>query len=223
MPVYSRTAFAIFLAAEGDTFPYCDLFKTRNRCYSEWLMLKANTPPAVMFQSTTHTHNYFPIPSNSVDEDTYELLVTSFQAMPLPPVFSHVMDCMFGWGRSIDENWYNRILENMEGYFRNPEWARELTREQFFRQCIMAKVLPMINQLDHRDHALVMDSWITQFAYKYTDSACFYNMAVDMIQFVRGMRDQLEFDNRYEAAVMADLLDDSERAVMADPLEDIES
>ena len=215
MPVYSSTAFPIFLALEGDTFPYCDLFKTRNKCYCKWLMMKANSPTTIMFQSTTHTHNHFPIPTNTVDEETYELLVTSFQATPLPPDFSHVMDCMFGWGRSIDERWYNRILENMEYYFRNPEAARELTRAHFFQECIMAKVFFMINHLDpHGDRVIVLDSLYTHFgslfAYKYSASTSFYTMAVDIIQFVRGMIDQLEFDNNHGAAVLAYLLHDIE-------------
>ena len=93
-------------------FPYNDLKVTRSRFHTKWLLMTCKTDPSILFYHA----KYYPLLCSTCNAEVVQHLIVTEQGLPLPPVFCHVIDCMFHWGRSISWTWYCKTLELINFY-----------------------------------------------------------------------------------------------------------
>ena len=107
-----NASFNLFASEVGTQSPYKDLRKTRAGYHSKWMLLKTHKP-----QSIRRSGGYFVLQSSCVPKDVQHKMIMSKSAVPVPPKYEQILECMETWGNGISHFWaqevYHYLQENM--------------------------------------------------------------------------------------------------------------
>jgi hypothetical protein len=105
MRVLSSVSFnKFFLLDNGQAYPYSRLHPTRNTFFCKWIMQKG--------QSNMGLTYYFPTMANSLRATLLDAIAFD-GAKPFPPQASAIMDDMFWWGKTVNFQWYEQVVDSL--------------------------------------------------------------------------------------------------------------
>jgi hypothetical protein len=179
MRVATTPAFSQYLMDNSNIYPYSKLRPpTRNSFYCKWVMLKG--------QDRGSTER-FPVLANSLPSNGVLLeLLLSEEAMPFPPELSDIMDSMYWWGRTKNNEWYEAVVYMVEEALDNDveEDRKELVRALISFQ-VKAEIYAYVAN-DSIAAELLWIDWVFWFNCTYKDAtkSSFRAMSLDCFEYV---------------------------------------
>ena len=163
-----RNALKKFLQQNGSVYPYRDVTKTRNSVFVSWLLMKRQRytgPIGTVLGIKMEETEWVALPSNALSTATVTHLVIAEEALPVPADVAAVLEIMEAWGKALDIQWYNRVVDYL-GYLVSNGF--ELNRESIFHHAIEFKVDLMLERHDESlPYAMLMDDWDAYFKHEY--------------------------------------------------------
>ena len=175
MLTINKAEYKHFLCENGSLYPYRDVLKTRNRVHVSWLLMERKKHTGylgrvngIAMEATT----WRCIPSNAFENDTVTYLIMTKQALPVPQDIGAIIEVMECWGKALDSEWYNRVVDYL-GYLC---WnGFELPREELVHHTIEFRVHLIARRRPGVPYTIVMDRFDAFFrtSYKYTTKRIF--------------------------------------------------
>jgi hypothetical protein len=199
----SNAAVITFMEKKGGLFPYAAVKHTRQGYYPKWLLLNSKCGSNdIRFRG----NSLFLLRTACVTGDVVQSLIISEVALPLPPDFDDVADCMEWWGRCISGQWYLEVLSLFKEYLTPNGFYHVLpTKERLFHDCIFQLIFKKI-----RDYYAVSPKtfelvhyWQAYYASAFKQTVDFFDIACGSIRetdyllqqsFVQPTRDSTDDD-----------------------------
>lgn len=122
-----------------------------------------------------------------VTKEQVQSLIISKAAVPLPPDYCDVIDCMEWWGRNVNCNWEQRTLASFKewldpsnGYDKSPE-----RKELFFYVIIELVKIKLDYQYNWSEFkGQVMEQWMDEYKEWYKETNEFFTLSVRTIHYI---------------------------------------
>ena len=130
---YTKEAFTAFKKENSNRFPYSEIMCTRTSYHAKWLLFNCK-------KQTSHHRpkEFFLLPTATLPLDQVQCLIMDKTAIPLPPLYSEVVDCTEWWGRFVAPKWEQDILEMFHHYLTDNSFGYDDLnhRKDLFYDCI---------------------------------------------------------------------------------------
>lgn len=180
--VLSSAAFKQFLEANSNQHPYCDLRTTRSNYHCKWLMLKAAHPTSIR-----RRNGYFVLQSSCVSKSIQNEMIVSGTALPMPPMYDDIIDCVETWGTHLKCGWNLTVYEYLYKNANLPE-----TKHSLYGECLYPMVKSKIAKhfmVATRREAIVAE-WIKYYDTAFHTGEDFFMLAVGSMQLIRERADE---------------------------------
>ena len=181
--------FKEFYERHKNKFPYNDVKVTRNRYHAKWLLVSCKTDPSILFFHC----KCFPLLCSTVNPEIVQHMILSKEGIPLPDDFSHLLDCMYYWGRGISAPWYKKTLELINFYLNNSGLNRSnFTATHLYFDVIEMRVLQLINSHFTHGHSAIHDQWRLRYTELVNSgNTDFFSLTVRSFRYVDAIIDSV--------------------------------
>jgi len=174
MLIVTEEALTLFLRDNAGKYPYCDVLQTRRNFHASYLFMKRSTRGVIW---GTGPFDWVALSSSMFDTETVQHLIVSKQALPVPPDMGAVLDCMEYWGRRIDPNWYDLVVQWMALMcYCGTQGGSAVPKERIMMQCIEPRIERMLHYclggiLPFVECRILLDEWRVFFEHDYNYGA----------------------------------------------------
>ncbi len=180
MALVGPDEFKYFLQHFGSKYPYKEVTKTRRKFHVKWIITNKPTTAAIPRNQGFHTA----IPSSALDDDLVQYLIVYKKAQPVPAFMSNILDWMYCWGRAIDVNWYNSVVDWLHFLLHH---GIHLSDRLVLRDCVEYRMRKVAHIRGLEVNSSI-NAWHNYFDGELDNgNVDYYSLAVKSIQFMNSI------------------------------------
>jgi len=184
-----------FMQTNQDVYPYSDVPCTRSGYYPKWLLASSRYKQGQIWRQD----GYCVIKSSCLSHDNVQNLIMAGDTLPLPAVFSEVVDSLETWGANYWTCWLQKSLKMMHEYLKEDNMYGGVApcKMRVFHDCIFLCVERKAECDFVRNSAnynLVLRNWNTCYWVRCWEVSAFWELAYDSMRFVANQVEAIDRD-----------------------------
>jgi len=184
-----------FMQTNQDVYPYSDVPCTRSGYYPKWLLASSRYKQGQIWRQD----GYYVIKSSCLSHDNVQNLIMAGDTLPLPAVFSEVVDSLETWGANYWTCWLQKSLKMMHEYLKEDNMYGGVApcKMRVFHDCIFLCVERKAECDFVRNSAnynLVLRNWNTYYWVRCWEVSAFWELAYDSMRFVANQVEAIDRD-----------------------------
>ncbi|CAB9531580.1 hypothetical protein SEMRO_3693_G350410.1 [Seminavis robusta] len=173
--VCTKEAFKVFQAKNGYMFPFNSVKATRTSFHTRWVLM-FNRGEKPLFCPSRHQL----VPASTFLLEDLQHLIIEGQAIPLPPDYCEIADCMYYWGRTMDHRWYYDVVNFFSSILSPTPHPNGINKK-----CLFRYILSLYVQTRLDFNWFVVQQWHNYFDLLYVQTDDFFFLATSSTSFVR--------------------------------------
>lgn len=169
---------ATFMTSKEDVYPYNDAPYTRSGYYPKWLLASSRYKQGQIWRQD----GYYVIKCSCLSHQNVQTLIMDGDGLPLPAVFSEVVDSLECWGVTVWSNWLQKSLKLMHEHLKQDNMYGGVApcKMRVFHDCILLAVHKKAELQFVRasaENIMVLENWNTYFWVRCWEEYDFFYLA----------------------------------------------
>jgi len=189
----SAAAIKTSMQTDQDVCPHSDVACARSGCHPKWLLASSRHKQGQIWRQDGHCV----IESSCLSHDNVQNLIMAGDTLPLPAVFSEVVDSLETWGANCWTCWPQKSLKLFHEHLKedNMHGGVAPCKMRVFHDCIFLcaqKEAQSHFMMNTANHNLVLSNWNTCFWVKCWEQPFFWERACHSMRHVEGLTESIQ-------------------------------